>query len=175
MPSDLSFWSPLKTAASTLSGVVLTFAFTARNMRSSRNHERAMRHEEWEHVRAIAERQKRREVYEGFLASIDASERAVAMMHSGRQSGIAIDKDPDIAAAAFNATAHMYEARSLLSLYGPNNVASAGDTLSAQVLDINTAYGDFERWKRDLYGFKDQFAIAVRGVLDAPLESAVQI
>jgi len=170
MAADLGIWSPVITGASTLTGVVLTFLFTSRNSKIAREHERRIRHEERHHALLTSERQRRREVYESFLASIDALERAASLLHSGRLSGRAVDNDPTITTAVLNSTAQHYEARSLLILYGPDAVVSAGVTASAHVLQIDAAYQNVDRWKADLYRFKDRYAAAVKADLESMLQ-----
>lgn len=169
--SDLLLWTPLVSAASALAGAVVTFWFTARNLRAAQRHERAMRREAWERERLTAEREKRRAVFERFLMSVDATERAMAMLDAGRRSGRDIDHDPDITSAILGATAQHYEARSLLTLYAPPAVASAGVALSAHVNDFAAAARDFDGWKRAVYQSRHQYASAVQGALNAPPES----
>ena len=159
-------WPSLITGLATLAGVTLTLRLSNKNQAAAREHDRTMARELREHERQVAALEHRQEVYESFLAAVDATQHAVGLMYSARQVGKNADADSMIMEAVTTSTKQLYRAHSLLDLYASPDVAKAGMTLFALALEVQSAFQNYRQWQIDLVRFRDQFATAVRSDID---------
>ena len=157
-----SVWPSLITALATLAGVGLTLRLSNKNQAAAREHDRRMACERREHEQQVAALKHRQEVYESFLAAVDATQHAVGILYSARQVGKDADADSRIVEAVTTSTKELYKAHSLLNLYASPGVAKAGTTLFAQALEVQSAFQNYRQWQVDLDRFRDQFAAGVR-------------